>query len=419
MLQSYSVYASQNHPLAVLWNIDDEYVPEWLEFERNLIDLDDTLRPILEEESFISSFGGTYINIFDGTITVNTVDFSKVDELLTLPEINPYNNSLHFKQANNSLSQLKNNFVELSFLSKIKHANMVYILTDMEYNNIVLYFFNRSVNNTDFLNAVEPFHPTIFYLDEEKTPQTIIRPRRDVDNSKREIRTKLLDGEGLYNTVNGYLCSAGFWAMSRDEPMPLYIITAGHCFDQTNHRNDFYYVPWNWDWNTTTSNLTYIGPMIFHSENANPDFSVIQVDGEDIFPSFAIRNTDNDQYKEFIITNDAPVSNQGVHICKSAYTTHFTCGFVKGLNGILIQEESFRTDLIITDWYSGSGDSGGPVMSFVSPQNLNSVVLHGIHVVGGGDIGFAAANSIETIFNELEESGIRRLQDLVLYLGNS
>ncbi|KAF0559604.1 hypothetical protein F8M41_005296 [Gigaspora margarita] len=98
MLQNYLVYASQNHPLAKLWDIYDEHVPEWLEFERYLIDLDDILRPILEEESFISSFGGTYINIFNETITVNTVDFSKVDELLALPEINPYNNSLHSKK---------------------------------------------------------------------------------------------------------------------------------------------------------------------------------------------------------------------------------------------------------------------------------------------------------------------------------
>ncbi|RIB06949.1 hypothetical protein C2G38_2215768 [Gigaspora rosea] len=82
-----------NHPLAILWGIEDEYAPEWLEYERHLITIDDILRPILEEESFISNFGGTYINIFNGTITVNTVNFSKVDELLALPQINPYNNS--------------------------------------------------------------------------------------------------------------------------------------------------------------------------------------------------------------------------------------------------------------------------------------------------------------------------------------
>ncbi|CAG8566955.1 31412_t:CDS:2 [Gigaspora margarita] len=135
------------------------------------------LRPILEEESIISSFGGTYINIFNGTIIVNTVVFSKVEELLALPQITPYNHSLDFKEVNNSLNKLKNNFGEISWLSKIKHAKNLYILTDMEYNNIVLYFFNRNDNNTEFLDAAKPFNPAIFYFDGEETPQTIIRPR--------------------------------------------------------------------------------------------------------------------------------------------------------------------------------------------------------------------------------------------------
>ncbi|RIB06950.1 hypothetical protein C2G38_2046399 [Gigaspora rosea] len=138
---------------------------------------------------------------------------------------------------------------------------MVYTLTDMEYNNIVLYFFD----NTEFLNDVEPFNPTILYFDEEETPQTIIRSRYDVDNSRREIRKKLLDGDGLYNSATRCPCSAGFWAMSKDEPEPLYIITAGHCINETSYQTYFYYLPWGW--NDTQSKLSYIGQMIFRSED--------------------------------------------------------------------------------------------------------------------------------------------------------
>ncbi|CAG8701558.1 16308_t:CDS:2, partial [Gigaspora margarita] len=71
-------------------------------------------------------------------------------------------------------------------------------------------------------------------------------------------------------------------------------------------------------------------------------------------------NTDNDQYKEFIITGDAPLSSHGVHTCKSGHTTHFTCGFVKGTNRIFISKNSYVIDLIVTDLYSEGGDSGGP-----------------------------------------------------------
>ncbi|KAF0486343.1 hypothetical protein F8M41_022658 [Gigaspora margarita] len=283
--------------------------------------MDDILRSTLKEEPYISSFGGTYIDIFNGTIIVNTVDFSKVDELRALPQINPFINPLHFKPANNSLIQLKNNFDEIYSLSRIKFAKNLYILTDMEYNNIVLYFFDSHDNNTEFLNAVKPFNPIIFYLNGEDFT--------NYNNSKREIRKKLLGGDGLYNRASNYICSAGFWAMNRYEPEPLH----------------------------------------------------------------------------------------GVHICKSGYTTHFTCGFVKGLNGIFIRKEYISTDLIVTDLYSEPGDSGGSVMSFVSPQDLNSMVLNGIHVAGGA--GLSVALSIEIIFEVLKESDMRKLVDLVLYLGNS
>ncbi|RIB12533.1 hypothetical protein C2G38_2200409 [Gigaspora rosea] len=95
--------------------------------------------------------------------------------------------------------------------------------------------------------------------------------------------------------------------------------------------------------------------------NDYPYFSVIQVDSNEDSP---IRNTDNDQYKEFII------------------------------------------------WC----DIGGPVMSFVSPQDFNFVVLHGIHVAGGA--GFSASHPIDKIFETLEDSSyIDVLKELVLYLG--
>ncbi|CAG8697830.1 11321_t:CDS:2, partial [Racocetra persica] len=211
-----------NHPLARLWNISDADVPEWLESERNLVAIDDILRPILEDDSFISSFGGTYIDIFSELIIVNTVDFSKVNELLALPQIKPYKKLLYFREANNSMSQLKHNFREISYLAR-------------------------------FLNAVERFHPAIFYVNEEplSVPQTIIRPRSGV----------------------------------------------------------------------------------------------------------------------------------------------------------------------VGNYDSALGDSGGSVVSFVSPQDLNLVVLHGKHSNGGG--GVSASQSIDTIFNDLEKSNIRYLNELILYLGDS
>ncbi|CAG8819726.1 29909_t:CDS:1, partial [Racocetra persica] len=72
----------------------------------------------------------------------------------------------------------------------------------------------------------------------------------------------------------------------------------------------------------------------------------------------------------------------------------------------------------VGDYYSYLGDSGGAVVSFVSPQALNLVILHGIHSNGGG--GISACQLADTIFKELAYDFTRiDLRDLTLYLGDS
>ncbi|KAF0484680.1 hypothetical protein F8M41_022938 [Gigaspora margarita] len=103
----------------------------------------------------------------------------------------------------------------------------------------------------------------------------------------------------------------------------------------------------------------------------------------------------------------------GAHICKSDRTTYFSCGYVLGLNG-RNYDNGIIKDLIITDMPARSGDSGGTVLSFVSPQNLNSVVIQGI-IFGGGKL-LHAAQLIDIIFKELRENA---RYDLTLYAGGS
>ncbi|RIB24248.1 hypothetical protein C2G38_2169069 [Gigaspora rosea] len=313
-LQSYSIYAAQQHPLARLWDVEDTEVPELLKIERNLISIDELLRPILEQDDFISSFGGTYINIFENHIVVNTVNYSKVDDLLALPQIISHEAFLHFNEANNSMK---------------------------------------------FINATKPFNPKIFYADNFTAPQNITRSRYVVNS--RNLKVKVLGGDGLYNDG---LCSVGFWAADRIISDKFYIITAGHCTK--------------------------------------------------VIPAFSIRNDDADQYKELIVTDGAPVSSVGGHICKSGYNTHFSCEYVFGVNGIyVVGEDLVREDLIITDLYALKSDSGATVLSYGSPQNLHSVVGHGI-IMGGGT-GIAVVQLLDTIFNELEILSIY----LKLYLKDS
>ncbi|RIB30650.1 hypothetical protein C2G38_2152139 [Gigaspora rosea] len=250
-LQNYSIYAGQHHPLAKLWNVDDTKIPELLELERKLITIDEILKPILEKDEILSNFGGSFINILKtNRVIVNTVNFSKVNDL------------------------------EISHQADIIQPKNLYIYTDMEINNNVIFLFET-------------------------------QSRRDVN-----IKVKVLGGNGLFSE-EGRKCS--------------------------------------------------VDPY---------DLGAILLEGDDVTPTFSIRNDDADQYKELIITDGAPVSSHGVQ-------------------------------------YIGFGDSGGPVLSFVSPENLHSVMVHGTIVTVG--TGVTTAQSIDIM---LENLALHSLFDLELYLGN-
>ncbi|KAF0514966.1 hypothetical protein F8M41_017480 [Gigaspora margarita] len=154
-LQSYSIYTLQNHPLAKLWRINDTEVPEWLNAEKHLIMIYGNLRPILAQINFISSFGGPYINIFENC---------------------PYKESLHFENVTNSMVQLKFYFQEITLLANNFDVRGALVYIDIGLNNIVIYFFESDIDNTKFINAVEPFNPEIIYANTQSVLQNIIRP---------------------------------------------------------------------------------------------------------------------------------------------------------------------------------------------------------------------------------------------------
>ncbi|RIB25059.1 hypothetical protein C2G38_2068349 [Gigaspora rosea] len=247
------------------------------------------------------------------------------------------------------MSQIQLNLDEISLLAYKLVPKLLFIYTDMEINNNVIYIFEKNINNSEFINATKPLNPTIIYDEDQENPsvsQNLAQSRRDFDS--RNLEVKVLGGDGLLNEDTGSRCSVGFWAksFSRED---FSIVTAGHCYAS----GEYSYYPWG-------------------STNSS----------------------------ELIITGGAPVSNHNVHICKSGYTTHLTCGRVYGLNGIALGNESevMLYNLIITDFVSDYGDSGGSAFSFVSPQDLHSVVVNGV---------------FNKIFKELDE----RDRYYELYLG--
>ncbi|RIB05418.1 hypothetical protein C2G38_2253816 [Gigaspora rosea] len=422
-LQTYSIYAQQNHPLAKLWGINDAEVPEWLDAENHLKKIDRILRPILAEDNLFSSFGGTFIDIFQNWLVVNTVDYSKVEELLALPEISPYNESLHFENVTDSIEQLKSSFRNITLLADSKGVRGALIYINMELNNIVIYFFETNINHTEFINAVEPFNPEIIYANTQSASQNIIRPRRRDVNS-RDLVVNVFGGDGVYNEAGGgVMCSIGCWLKHQQHLRnDFYITTAGHCYDngEIPDENYFYYTPWNSD-----SHVLPIGSIEFQS-NGFYDFAIIRVENEDLNPQFVIRNDDADQYRELIIINgtindtinDAIISSHYAHICKSGVITHLTCGYVLGFDGVFygIEKNYIVFELIVTDLYGLLGDAGGSVFSFASPDNLLAVDVHGTVVTVGP--GICAVQSLDTILDFMRDR-IGIFQDLIVYVEGS
>ncbi|RIB24385.1 hypothetical protein C2G38_2242041 [Gigaspora rosea] len=399
-LQSYFGHA-QEHPLARLWKVNDSEIPRLLELERNLTELDKILSQILEQDDYITNFAGSYINLMNESIVVMTLNLSKFNDLISLPEINPHRNFFHPGNATISTAQLRKNFEQITQIALNIRPINIFFYINIEINNIILFFeYKNNTINEKFINETEPFHPHIIYAEEPpySLAQQTIKSPRDV----RKISVIIPGGEGIFNHgPESYGCSVGFWARDAINTKNTYIITTGHGIDSRLGLNEFY--PWPWENNAPPpeSRKIIIGTPVVFSVNTF-DYALIKVKRKNVIPSFEVRNSDFAQYPILFINDGLHASGHGIHLCKSGHTTHFTCGYIKGFNGIFGDEEGFTRNLIITDMLAKDGDSGGSVISFDAPNNLRSVSLAGIHAAQS--INIAAGQSLETIISAVNSS---------------
>ncbi|CAG8801986.1 21713_t:CDS:1, partial [Cetraspora pellucida] len=352
-----------NEPLAKLWKINDDELPKYLDIENKLINANKKLIPLLNS----SSFGGTFINATTSTIHIFTTDDSKTLDILFAPDMQPYIEYFSFDTVLNSLDKLNFLFSQIIESAKQFEPRNVLMFIDIEINNVALYLNTDSPVNIPFVNDIQKYKPKIY----------------DHKPGSTDINEVILSGEGIvsYNKT----CSAGYWAKSRNNPNSNYLITAGHCYQDI-----FFLLPWN------TQNVTeFIGPVIHHTTFPH-DVAVINITNEGIIPRAVIRNNDFSQYAELFIKYYKPTLNYGVHICKSGYTTHITCGYARGLNGIYIQEKGVSKNVLFSDGITLGGDSGGAVFRYVS---LNVVSLIG--VVSVGTKGVSGYTLVEDIYNEV------------------
>ncbi|RIB29598.1 hypothetical protein C2G38_2056353 [Gigaspora rosea] len=366
---------SQNEPLAILWNIRDDQIPDALQREMNLITVDETLKPFLDD----FNFGGTYIDFLSNMVFVKTLNFTRAREIITLPQINPYENFITFKGALNSTNRLKTAVNEMFLLADDHEAHAVCVYIDVILNDIIIAsFYKEAKDNTPFFDSVKKYYPIFKFYNSNEEIFSNISSLNNKRLRKRNIEEVILAGDGLdyedSEIGEDGTCSCGFWARNSLNPNINYIGTAGHCF--TNQ--DYYHIPWD---SPTRENLKSIGQTAFDVTSPQ-DFGLIHISNNDVQPRAAIRNT-NPLFPELLIKDGNAVSSHGAHLCLSGYFTHVTCGYIKALFGFYFEEESFSDDVTVVGAKSVIGDSGGPMFRY--QLDLMHVSLNGISLGGYGD----------------------------------
>ncbi|KAF0552373.1 S1 family peptidase [Gigaspora margarita] len=211
---------------------------------------------------------------------------------------------------------------------------------------------------------------------------------------KRDLDILVLGGDGLFTELN--ICSVGFLATAKNEAKS-YIVTTEHCRDIHGDKTKFFYGAWN---ENSTNEL--IGSMSLDEFDIY-DFGLIDISNmsESLKPLPEIRNTDSEQFRQLRTNNGIPVSSHGVHLCKSGYSTHVTCGFVKAFDFILYASDGIHySELIMTSMLSQKGDNGGAAFAY---SDLSTVILNGIYVAEIGNVNsMILPLSIITVYGDIE-----------------
>ncbi|CAG8746359.1 12093_t:CDS:2 [Gigaspora margarita] len=280
-----------------------------------------------------------------------------------------------------SLDELKVQFDRIIRDSKRFNITDNYIYIDIETNNVIL-----RPNLPPGLNT-QPFSP-----------------RKHVPMRPRQVKPKVLAGEGVFNRdtrikndVVGKTCSIGFYARGkkrdRRSNATSYIITARSCyFKDSNLANSL--VLRNWNTFPPVSKFKSISVIEPPNYTMLYDFVVARWTSTAFDVSPSIRNTDDPGYSELFIIDARPATIVGGHICHSGFGTHVTCGNMKSLTAIYLNEDGSSSEgLIITDMNTRVEDIGGAVFFYKSTES-HHVDLCGIQVISGSNLAAVLPSNI-------------------------
>ncbi|KAF0534402.1 S1 family peptidase [Gigaspora margarita] len=368
ILQNHSIH-SQYQPLANLWNVAENEVPELLVREKNLITGNHLLASLLNEENF----GESYIDVKSNKIYINILNLSNKQKILEDSKMEKYKDLLEFNGVFNSLANLNSTF-----------------------NKLISLNYNDKENN-DFINQAKKFNVIIRHRGKEEIPTSSVSnyqygPNQNKRNlikrsppSKRpKLAIEVLGGHGLHNNDhnNSYGCSAGFWVFDEEFPEILLLATVGHCAIKGPFKPDgsvdFYYLGLK-----ALMTNTFVGTM--ETYDFDPiDRGYVAVNTSNtrlsIFPS--IINPDSQTYQVQFIVGQKILSEKdiGSTICKSGYRTHVTCGTLRGIHDTYIMDGKTYKSVLEAELFSAEGDSGSPVFQYVIDDD--GVIRGNVNIVG-------------------------------------
>ncbi|CAG8843543.1 20782_t:CDS:1, partial [Racocetra persica] len=151
--------------LAELWEVDDGKLPNYLAIEEKLVTVDKTLQLLLED--YGSSFGGTYIDVKERSVYVNTVNSSAVPSIINSPELirTGYLKFIDFKPAKNSMDNLIHRFRKISDLARKYQPYNLIIYIDMKINDVIICYVNEDpIVNLAFYLVVKKYKPKYIEL---------------------------------------------------------------------------------------------------------------------------------------------------------------------------------------------------------------------------------------------------------------
>ncbi|CAG8688686.1 13584_t:CDS:2, partial [Racocetra fulgida] len=221
----YALSSSPYTPLTQFLNVPESKVPDLVAQQKTLIEGNRQLIPLLNG----SIYGGSYIDLKENKIIINTIDLSKDDDIKNNIKMKPYRNILSFVKVKNSLMDLNSTFEKLSILAKQYDVKDLVISNEYKINNIVIYLNTKNESNKAFIDDAKKLNPKII----------------DFNQSTKEAE---FNSNSLHNSLT---------LESRQ------IVTCGHCAAGGTKNPDgfidFYYTPWNDI--SRFSPESYIGPM--------------------------------------------------------------------------------------------------------------------------------------------------------------